>query len=219
VGLRMFSLRKANKKSAELEFWKDRHREEGVLDHGHYERFYTSIFGLTQESYDGKRILDIGCGPRGSLEWANRAADRIGLDPLAQEYKKLGTDKHQMTYVNARSDKIPFPDGYFDVVASFNSLDHVDELERTIQEIIRVTRRSGVFLLIVEINHPPTQTEPISLKLDSVLGAFASGFTVNRSWCCAMLPEQHDIYGSVLANKPPVSGDSPAVLCALLARN
>lgn len=215
----MFSLRKANKKSAELKFWKARHREEGVLDHSHYEQFYTSIFGLTQETYDGKRILDIGCGPRGSLEWANRAAERIGLDPLAKEYQKLGTNKHQMTYVNARSDKIPFPDGYFDVVASFNSLDHVDQLARTIQEIIRVTRKGGVFLLIVEINHPPTQTEPISLKRDSVLGAFVPGFTVKRSWCCAMLPEQHDVYGSILANKPPLLEDSPAVLSALLVRN
>jgi ubiquinone/menaquinone biosynthesis C-methylase UbiE len=36
---------------------------------------------------------------------------------------------HGMTYVAARSEEIPFPEGYFDVVSSFNSLDHVDDLD------------------------------------------------------------------------------------------
>jgi ubiquinone/menaquinone biosynthesis C-methylase UbiE len=53
----------------------------------------------------------------------------VGIDPLAKEYERLNGGLHGMTYVAARSEEIPFPEGYFDVVSSFNSLDHVDGLD------------------------------------------------------------------------------------------
>ena len=93
-------------------------------------------------------------------------AERVGLDPLAKEYLKLGADKHRMTYVDAPSEKIPFPDRYFDVVYSFNSLDHVSDYQATVSEIKRVTKPGGLFMLIVEVNHSPTATEPICLAWD-----------------------------------------------------
>jgi ubiquinone/menaquinone biosynthesis C-methylase UbiE len=34
--------------------------------------------------------------------------------------------------------QIPFPDAYFDVVCSLNSLDHVDDFDKVAAEIIRV---------------------------------------------------------------------------------
>jgi len=210
--------RRLGKKDHELQFWKQRFQAEGILEHAHYEQFYTTTFGLKRDFYEGKRILDIGCGPRGSLEWANMATERVGLDPLAKEYLKLGAVQHKMSYVNGSSDKIPFPNGYFDVVASFNSLDHVDDLDRTVHEIIRVTRKGGLFLLIVETNHPPTPTEPISLTSARLLKAFGNGFALLRTWCCAMLPQTHDVYGSVLKNQEPISDEDPTVLCASFSR-
>jgi hypothetical protein len=73
-----------HKERHEMEYWKSRVAAEGRLKNGHYLELYTSHFGLEPEFYRGKRILDIGCGPRGSLEWADMAAERIGLDPLAR---------------------------------------------------------------------------------------------------------------------------------------
>jgi SAM-dependent methyltransferase len=124
-----------------------------------------------------------------------------------------------MKYSEGFSDKIPYASGYFDIVTSFNSLDHVDNIERTVAEITRVTKSGGTFLLIVEINHRPTPTEPLSLSREMLLGSFSSGFTVERCWRCALIPGRHDIYGSVLAGQPPASETEPAVLCASLARN
>lgn len=96
------------------------------------------------------------------------AAERIGLDPLADAYCELGTNKHKMRYVNAPSERIPFPDEYFDVVSSFNSLDQVDNLDQTISEIIRVLTPGGLFLLLTELNHSPTPTEPMVFSWDIV---------------------------------------------------
>ena len=38
-------------------------------------------FNLDKSFYKNKRILDVGCGPRGSLEWDDMALERVGLDP------------------------------------------------------------------------------------------------------------------------------------------
>ena len=159
---------RADKGQHELRYWSAVKEKESVLRNSWYEYFYTTHFGLTRDDYVGKKVLDIGCGPRGSLEWADTAAIRIGLDPLAESYRVLGADRHKMTYVAASSDAMPFPDGHFDVVCSFNSLDHVDDLQATIQEIRRVTAKGALFLLLTDVNHPPTVCEPVSFSWDIV---------------------------------------------------
>lgn len=164
------------KRTSELAYWRGRQAEEGVLENDWYRDAFTTVFDLDDSFYAGKRILDIGCGPRGSLEWATMARERVGVDPLAKAYKRLNGGRHAMTYVAARSERMPFPDEHFDVVSSVNSLDHVDDLDATIAEITRVTRRGGDFLLLTNVNHPPTRTEPQSFSWE-VLDRF-EGFEV-----------------------------------------
>ena len=156
------------KSQSELLYWRKRKKEEGEFSNHHYPFFYTTHFGYSIDDYKNKRVLDIGCGPRGSLEWAHNAAERVGLDPLADKYLKLGANEHKMQYVASGSENIPFPDSYFDIVCSFNSLDHVESVEKSIQEIKRVIKPGGRFLLLVEINHEPTNCEPHELKPDIV---------------------------------------------------
>jgi SAM-dependent methyltransferase len=152
------------KRSAELRYWRRRKALEGTLGQWHFEFFYTDHFGLGGPFYSGKAVLDIGCGPRGSLEWADMAATRVGLDPLAESYRELGIDGHAMTYVSAPAEEMPFPDDSFDVVSSFNSLDHVDNLDRAVREIKRVLRPGGLFLLLTAVGLPPRDAEPQSLS-------------------------------------------------------
>lgn len=148
------------KETNELYYWKKVKRKEGNFTNTHYIEFYTTHFELSEQDYAGKCVLDIGCGPRGSLEWAVMAKRRIGLDPLADQYLALGADQHEMTYVCSPSEDMPFNDNDFDVVCSFNSLDHVSDLEKTLSEITRVTRPNGLFLLLTDVGHAPTACEP-----------------------------------------------------------
>lgn len=164
---------------AELAYWRFKKRKEGTLTHHHYEAFFTDHFGLSRDFYQGKRVLDLGCGPRGSLEWATMTAERIGLDPLVHEYQTLGITAHQMQYIAASSEAIPFPDQYFDLVSSFNSLDHVADLAGTIQEIKRVLKPNGYFLLLTDVGHPPTITEPLSFSWE-IIEAFKPELEVVR---------------------------------------
>jgi SAM-dependent methyltransferase len=157
------------KGDAEFEFWrKIRDDAGGTLENSYYEQLFTDQFGLSREFFAGKRILDIGCGPRGSLEWATEAARRVGLDPLADRYRDLGIDEHAMEYRSAPAESIPFPDESFDVVSSLNSLDHVDDLHRALEEITRILVSGGSFLVEVEFGHRPTDTEPIEIPSDLV---------------------------------------------------
>lgn len=151
-----------------LDYWKSRKAIERQLSNDHYIEFYTTHFRLEPGFYSGKSILDIGCGPRGSLEWANMALERIGIDSLVKQYLKLGADKHKMKYVAAYAESIPFDDDYFDVVSSFNSLDHIADLHATISEIKRVLKLGGLFLLLTELNHEPRIREPQEFSWDVV---------------------------------------------------
>lgn len=173
------SLISAFKELVEISYWKYRSFMEGSLSNSHYEFFYTSFFNLSRSFYTDKRILDIGCGPRGSLEWATMAAERIGVDPLADKYLKLGAARHSMTYTKAYLENLPFPDNHFDVVCSFNSLDHVEDLRKSALEISRVVKQGGLFLLIVDIHNYPTPTEPLSLQWD-LLNTHFSAFEVQQ---------------------------------------
>jgi SAM-dependent methyltransferase len=152
----------------ELRFWKRRKRAEGTLSNAHYVFLYTTHFRFDREFYRDKRILDIGCGPRGSLEWADKASECVGLDPLAKEYLRLGPAQYRMKYVASRSEDIPYPDGYFQVVSSMNSLDHLNDLNLSVREIVRVLAPGGFFLLLVDIHQQRRICEPTAFSWDIV---------------------------------------------------
>ena len=188
----------------ELKYWKGKHQSEGTLTNDHYEYFYTTHFCVDASFYKDKVVLDIGCGPRGSLEWASMAKRRIGLDPLADKYLKLGASEHEMEYLSSPSESIPLDDDYCDAVFSFNSLDHVADLEKTIAEIKRVTRPGGTFLLLIEVNHPPTVCEPHKITPATIVRQFAPEFTAND---LKVYKETiaHDIYNSIRSDAVTIS--------------
>jgi len=111
-------------------------------------------------------VLDVGCGPRGSLEWAHDAGRRVGADPLAARYAKLHSEPQGMEYVAARAESLPFPDASFDIVGCFNALDHVEDVDRVIVELVRVLAPGGDLLVVVDIGHDATELEPWTFGWD-----------------------------------------------------
>lgn len=144
----------------EYAYWKSRHLEERTLSNGFYESMFTAGVGLDADAYAGKRILDVGCGPRGSLEWCSQAVERVGLDTLVDKYRKLGIDEHAMDYVASGAEHIPFGDGHFDIVTSYNSLDHVVDVDDALAEMTRVLASGGMLVIVVDIHRRPTVAEP-----------------------------------------------------------
>ena len=198
------------KRWAELRYW--RNVAGPIESNTHFEYFFTEHFGLDQDFYRGKRVLDVGCGPRGSLEWLDGASELVGADPLADEYRKLGAPERRMRYVTASAEDLPFPDAHFDVVSAFNALDHVEDLSAAVAEIARVTAPGGTFLVIVEIGHQPTWTEPHSVE--PTFHRALEGWDTRTEQVCAF---RGNVYASARAREPYDGG--AGILMARLERS
>jgi SAM-dependent methyltransferase len=155
----------------ELEFWR-RATAAGRFAGESREPFFTEHVGLERAFYDGKRILDLGCGPRGDLDWADGAVERVGLDPLADEYRELIGGEGGMRMVAGAGERMPFAADSFDVVVSLNALDHVGDLGRVIAEVKRVLVPGGTLILITDVGHRARITEPQTFGWE-VVGLFA----------------------------------------------
>lgn len=201
----------------ELYYWKIKKlRSKNLNNNSHYKYFYTTNFSLSDEFYTDKTILDIGCGPRGSLEWADMTKERIGVDPLADQYLKMGGKDHKMTYVKAYVENLPFPDSYFDVICSFNSLDHVDDMKTACNEIKRTLKNEGLFLLLVDIHTMPTLTEPQTMNWSFVQEHFPEFEIIEEKHL--ERTETYKIYSNVRNSKIAAENSIRGVLTAKLKK-
>lgn len=102
------------------------------------------------------RILDIaaGCGTF-MLHGLNRGYDVVGIEPEAwkREYyaRKIELSGYARAHVGrmiaAVGETLPFADQSFDLVTTFQTLEHVADVERCIVEMLRVLRPGGVLYL------------------------------------------------------------------------
>jgi ubiquinone/menaquinone biosynthesis C-methylase UbiE len=207
------------KEDAELSYWiradqtKGKHR-----DNAYFERLFTEMFGLSRGDFTGKSILDIGCGPCGSLEWAKDASRRVGLDPLAKKYQELdiaGSSSHQMEYLASPVESMPFDDASFDVVSSLNSLDHVDDLTNALAEIHRVLRPGGLFLLEVEFGHRPTACEPVEIP-DDLIAQLSDRYTAELEQ--RFLAPKNYVHNAYLEQRPYPVGSKKYLPGVMIAR-
>ena len=166
-----------DKEEHELEFWKNKLKQGEKVYNAHYERFYTDFFGFSREDYIGKRILDVGPGPRGSLDWIANEAHADGIDPCTDEYRKLNRVKMNLIQGEIENFK---PAKKYNFVTSFNSLDHVNNLDKSIISIFSLLKPNGIFLLLSDIHRKPTNMEPSAFHWDIVEKLKDAGFVINR---------------------------------------
>lgn len=167
------------KRQEELDYWiglsrelsagcaTDQERRAALLRVCHeitFPRYLDSLY-LTPSSFRGMRVLDVGCGPHGGLI-GFQDCEKYGLDHLVGEYQRIGypLEEHGISYLDCKSEEMPFREGFFNAVLCVNALDHVDRLEPTIAEIARVLREGGRFIGQFNFHDRPTGTEPICLE-------------------------------------------------------
>ena len=99
-----------------------------------------------------RRVLDAGCGTGGMMSWLKRYANNgevmgIDLSPNALEF----SHRDHRNLSRGSVTHLPFADASFDLVTSFDVLQHVPDHEdaRAISEIHRVLRPGGIAFLRV----------------------------------------------------------------------
>ena len=93
------------------------------------------------------RLLNVGCGTGGFNLVAEEAGARavgVDADPEAIAICVLKREKGGSAFVRAAAERLPFPDGLFDLVYCFSAIEHVESVEESVAEMVRVTRRGGL---------------------------------------------------------------------------
>ena len=123
-------------------------------------------FGLICQAAGNKIngcVLEDGCGVGEYLaHLANHAKHAVGLD---YEFERtLEARKKVAEVVCGAGEKLPFPDNYFDLVLSHEVLEHVQDDQQAINEILRVLKSGGRLILFVPNRGYPFETHGIYWK-------------------------------------------------------
>jgi SAM-dependent methyltransferase len=134
--------------STSLEFTGERFTPECVREIW-YEHWHRYAFALPL--VQGKRVLDAACGEGyGSNVLAQAASAVVGVDISGQAVthasKRYG-DRPNLTYQIGDASQLDFPDKSFDVVVSFETLEHLATQRELIAGFARVLKDDGLLLI------------------------------------------------------------------------
>lgn len=108
--------------------------------------------GLDYLADGDARMVEVGSGPIGILTYFP-AAERIAVDPLAEEYARSQTlcelRNPEVTYRKGVGEELPCPDEHYDMAAIENCIDHVQDADAVMRELVRVLRPGGILYLTV----------------------------------------------------------------------
>lgn len=123
----------------------------GELDRGKEQRgnLRTNLDFLARTNLlkPGDRILEIGCGI-GTIvaELAKQGIDIRGTD-ISQVAIEYGRTKYPGIRLEVQpAEELPYEDGAFDVVLSFDLFEHIARIDRHVGEVHRVLKPGGYYL-------------------------------------------------------------------------
>lgn len=100
-------------------------------------------------SYFYGKGLEIGCGPNGLYNFTNCV---IGVDPI---------NYHKHNFINCVGEQLPFQFKSFDFIICCNSLDHSQNPEQIVSEMLRLSNK-----IIIWTNIFPKKLQWILTKID-----------------------------------------------------
>ncbi|MFN0207030.1 MAG: bifunctional demethylmenaquinone methyltransferase/2-methoxy-6-polyprenyl-1,4-benzoquinol methylase UbiE [Planctomycetota bacterium] len=117
----------------------------------------------TSEMHEGARVLDICCGTGDlSFEYAKSGGIVVGSDFAGAMVSRANTknsskpEDARANFIIADSLTLPFPDNSFDIVCVGFGIRNVENLDRGLREMERVTNNGGRSV-ILEFTTPPAK--------------------------------------------------------------
>jgi SAM-dependent methyltransferase len=94
------------------------------------------------------QIADIGCGTGANLEMLAKFAPTVGIDFFPQAIAYCRMRGLSRTAV-AGLPRLPFRDGAFGLVCAFDVIEHLDDDQSAVSELLRICRPGGILLITV----------------------------------------------------------------------
>lgn len=96
------------------------------------------------EDGTGKTLLEVGFKNGLFLEQCHKAGLKAtGLEVVEEFYEKVKSQFPHLDLILYDGDKVPLPDGSFDLVVSFQVLEHVGSPAATLDECVRLLKPGG----------------------------------------------------------------------------
>ncbi|HLD24467.1 MAG TPA: class I SAM-dependent methyltransferase [Patescibacteria group bacterium] len=112
-------------------------------------RRFSKHFSLIRRHKTGGRWLDVGCGTGYFLKFLKGTDSGwrvFGIEPNTL-LRKLAKKISGATITDGTMDRIPFDDGYFDMISCYDVLEHSAKLKKNMQELKRVLKPDGLLLI------------------------------------------------------------------------
>ncbi len=107
-------------------------------------------YKFSKKFVKNKKILDLGSGSGyGSFELIKLGAKEvisIDIDPKIIKFAKEKYHNDKLTFQIADATSLPFKDNEFDVVISFEVIEHIKNYQNYLREVFRVLRPKGYFI-------------------------------------------------------------------------
>ena len=96
-----------------------------------------------------KSVLDVGCGTGyGICEVSDKASTVIGVDIWKERVRYAhGEYGNRSSFLVASALNLPFRDSCFDLITSFQVIEHVEDVVQYLHEIKRVLKDEGMFIV------------------------------------------------------------------------
>lgn len=109
---------------------------------------HLAAYRFAQSMAEGRWVLDLGCGAGyGSIIIAHTAKEVVALDVAPESLPAAEPDAATIGFVAGDSLQLPLRDKVFDLVVSFQVIEHIWDETRYLDEIERVLTRGGLFIL------------------------------------------------------------------------
>lgn len=100
------------------------------------------------------KFLDVGCGKGIFLHFADKFNFKtFGTDVSAYALKEARKATKAKLVVGNAEGKIPFPENYFDVVSSIETVEHLKNPGKMFLEVHRILKLGGIFLFTTPSPH------------------------------------------------------------------
>jgi ubiquinone biosynthesis O-methyltransferase len=109
---------------------------------------------LNEMNLNKKMVLEVGCGYGSlSVSMAKKGAKVTGID-LSKEAIKISKrnallNNKKVIFKQAKGEKIPFKNNTFDFVLCCETLEHIPNYKKAIDEISRVTKDNGIIIITI----------------------------------------------------------------------